>query len=71
VTAIVEDLCGLPAEKDAAFEFSGARPVRRIHLNASESPERRRSTLAHERGHWRLYNLGLMDQPTTREAAQR
>jgi Zn-dependent peptidase ImmA (M78 family) len=54
VTAIVEDLCGLSVEEDAALDVSGMLipPERRIYLNASESPERRRFTLAHELGHW-------------------
>ena len=54
VTAIVEDLCGLSIEEDVALDVSGMLlpPERRIYLNGSESPERRRFTLAHELGHW-------------------
>ncbi len=54
VEAIAEDLCGLTVEEVAALEVSGMLiPVeRRIYLNGSESPERRRFTLAHELGHW-------------------
>jgi hypothetical protein len=54
VTAIAEDLCGLSVEKLDALEVSGMLipPERRIYVNAAESLERRRFTLAHELGHW-------------------
>jgi Zn-dependent peptidase ImmA (M78 family) len=54
VTAIAEDLCGLSIEEDVPLAVSGMLipAERRIYLNASEAPERRRFTLAHELGHW-------------------
>lgn len=54
VEAIAEDLCGLVVEADPHLDVSGMLipPERRICLNATEPPERRRFTLAHELGHW-------------------
>jgi hypothetical protein len=51
--AIAEDLLGLRVE-EGELEVSGMLlPIeRRILLNATESPQRRRFTLAHELGHW-------------------
>lgn len=54
VDAIAEDLCGLAVEEAADLDVSGLLlpAERRVFLNATESPERRRFTLAHELGHW-------------------
>jgi Zn-dependent peptidase ImmA (M78 family) len=54
VVAIAEDLCGLAIEEVANVDVSGMLiPMeRRIYLNGTESPQRRRFTLAHELGHW-------------------
>lgn len=54
VEAIVEDLCGLGVEEVANLDVSGMLipTERRIFLNGTESPQRRRFTLAHELGHW-------------------
>jgi hypothetical protein len=54
VEAIAEDLCGLVVEQADGLDVSGLLipAERRIFLNAAESPQRRRFTLAHELGHW-------------------
>jgi Zn-dependent peptidase ImmA (M78 family) len=54
VVAIAEDLCGLLVEEIPNLDVSGMlMPLERhICLNATEPPERRRFTLAHELGHW-------------------
>lgn len=54
VEAIAEDLCGLVVEEVPDLDVSGMviPSERRIYLNAGESPQRRRFTLAHELGHW-------------------
>ena len=54
VEAIVEDLCGLAVDEVETLDVSGMLipTERRIYLNGTESPQRRRFTLAHELGHW-------------------
>jgi len=54
VEAIAEDLCGLVVEENNGLDVSGMLipSERRIVLNAGESPQRRRFTLAHEVGHF-------------------
>ena len=54
VEAIAEDLCGLVVEEVGDLDVSGmlVPAERRIFLNAAESAQRRRFTLAHELGHW-------------------
>jgi Zn-dependent peptidase ImmA (M78 family) len=53
VESIAEDLLGLIVE-EGDLDVSGVlQPEeRRVFLNANESPQRRRFTLAHEIGHW-------------------
>ena len=52
--AIAEDLLGLSVSESESLQISGMLlPAERaVWLNADESPERRRFTLAHEVGHW-------------------
>jgi hypothetical protein len=54
VEAIAEDLLGLSVAESESLEVSGMLlpAEREVWLNATESPERRRFTLAHEVGHW-------------------
>jgi len=54
VEAIAEDLLGLNVGESESLEVSGMLlpAEREVWLNATESPERRRFTLAHEVGHW-------------------
>jgi Zn-dependent peptidase ImmA (M78 family) len=54
VEAIAEDLLGLVVDDAGDLDASGmlVPAERRIYLNAAESPQRRRFTLAHEVGHW-------------------
>jgi hypothetical protein len=54
VEAIAEDLLGLTVGESESLEVSGMLlPAdRAVWLNAAESAERRRFTLAHEVGHW-------------------
>lgn len=54
VEAIAEDLLGLVVDEAGDLDVSGmlVPAERRIHLNAAESPQRQRFTLAHEVGHW-------------------
>jgi Zn-dependent peptidase ImmA (M78 family) len=54
VEAIAEDLLGLNVAESELLKASGVLlPAKReVWLNATESPERRRFTLAHELGHW-------------------
>jgi hypothetical protein len=65
VEAIAEDLCGLVVEEVPSLDVSGMLlPLeRRICLNASEPPERRRFTLAHELGHWTCQYLEGVTAP--------
>jgi hypothetical protein len=54
VQAIAEDLLGLSVGESGSLEVSGMLlpAEREVWLNTTESPERRRFTLAHEVGHW-------------------
>jgi hypothetical protein len=54
VEAIAEDLLGLRVAESESLEVSGMLlpAEREVWLNVTESPERRRFTLAHELGHW-------------------
>ncbi len=53
VEAIAEDLLGLSVEEADPTTSGLLLPAeRRVVLNATESPQRRRFTLAHELGHW-------------------
>jgi Zn-dependent peptidase ImmA (M78 family) len=54
VEAIAEDYLGLSVAESESLKVSGMLlPAgREVWLNATESPERRRFTLAHEVGHW-------------------
>jgi Zn-dependent peptidase ImmA (M78 family) len=54
IEAIAEDLCGLVVEEAADLDALGMLipAERRVRLNATETGERRRFTLAHEVGHW-------------------
>lgn len=54
VEAIAEDLLGLNVAESESLKVSGMLlpAEREVWLNATESPERRRFTLAHEVGHW-------------------
>jgi hypothetical protein len=54
VEAIAEDLLGLSVAESESLKVSGMLlpAEREVWLNAAESPERRRFTLAHEVGHW-------------------
>jgi hypothetical protein len=60
VEAIAEDLCGLVVEEVADIPVSGMLipAERRVCLNATETRQRRRFTLAHEVGHWVCQCLG-------------
>ena len=53
VESIAEDLLGLSVEETELWVSGLLLPAeRRVIVNADESPERRRFTLAHEVGHW-------------------
>jgi Zn-dependent peptidase ImmA (M78 family) len=54
VEAIAEDLLGLRVREVPLDGVSGLLypPARAVFLNANDTPERRRFTLAHEVGHW-------------------
>jgi Zn-dependent peptidase ImmA (M78 family) len=54
VQAIAEDYLGLNVAESESLKVSGILlpSEREVWLNATESPERRRFTLAHEVGHW-------------------
>jgi IrrE N-terminal-like domain len=54
VEAIAEDFLGLSVAEAESLQVSGMLlpSEREVWLNATESPERRRFTLAHELGHW-------------------
>ncbi len=54
VEAVAEDLLGLLVEEQSELACSGLLlpAERRVVLNATEPPARRRFTLAHELGHW-------------------
>jgi IrrE N-terminal-like domain len=54
VEAIAEDLLGLTIDERALNGISGLLypDERRIDVNATDIPERRRFTVAHELGHW-------------------
>jgi hypothetical protein len=54
VEAIAEDYLGLSVAESESLKVSGMLlpAEREVWLNATESPERRRFTLAHEVGHW-------------------
>jgi Zn-dependent peptidase ImmA (M78 family) len=54
VEAIAEDLLGLSVTDSNELDVSGLLipGERQIYLNATDTPERRRFTLAHELGHW-------------------
>ena len=65
VEAIAEDLLGLHVEETELGEVSGLLypSEMRILLNASDSPARRRFTLAHELGHWVCQCVGRDAEP--------
>ena len=65
VHAIAEDLLGLAVEERGLDGVSGLLYPgdRRIVLNADESADRRRFTLAHELGHWVCQCLEGTRQP--------
>jgi Zn-dependent peptidase ImmA (M78 family) len=54
IEAIAEDLLGLSVAESESLDVSGMLlpAEREVWLNATESSERRRFTLAHEVGHW-------------------
>jgi Zn-dependent peptidase ImmA (M78 family) len=71
VEEIAEDLLGLAVGENEDLEVSGMLlpAERRIWLNASEGPARRRFTLAHELGHWVCQHLEGMSAPAYCRAA--
>lgn len=65
VESIAEDLLGLRVEEAELSGISGfLYPAERlIFLNARETPQRRRFTLAHELGHWICQHLEGTREP--------
>ena len=65
VESIAEDLLGLRVEEAELSGISGfLYPAERlIFLNACDTPQRRRFTLAHELGHWICQHLEGTRQP--------
>lgn len=67
VAEIAEDLLGLRVREEPALGASGVLvpSARLILVNASESPLRRRFTLAHEVAHWVVHCTGASLPPIT------